>query len=134
LIILIYIGDFDPSGQDMIRDITDRIMEFNESEQQMSSRSYAGYTFEILPIALTEAQITEYDPPTNPAKISDPRAKAYIERYGEHSWEVDALPPEALHSLLEDSIKEHIDLDLYASICDDEQEQKDKIRDLIKYL
>jgi hypothetical protein len=108
----------------MIRDITDRVCEFNDG----------AYSFEILPIALTEEQINQYDPPTNPAKISDPRAKAYIEKHGEHSWEVDALPPEVLHSLLEESIKEHIDLDLYASICDDEEEQKNKIRDLIKYL
>lgn len=122
-IVILYIGDFDPSGQDMIRDITDRINEFGGS-----------YAFKIIPIALTEDQIAEHNPPPNPAKISDPRAKAYIERYGETSWEVDALRPEVLHRLLEHHITDHIDLGLYTQVCDEEQEHKDKIRDLIKYL
>lgn len=78
--ILLYLGDHDPSGLDMIRDIQDRLNEF-------------GCTVDVIPIALTMEQIKQYNPPPNPAKITDKRAKEYIRQFGGMSWEVDALPP-----------------------------------------
>lgn len=124
-ILVIYIGDFDPSGQDMIRDITDRILEFN---------SVSNYVFEVVPIALLRSQIRTYDPPPNPAKITDPRAKKYIKEYGPTSWEVDALRPEILHSLLEDEILAHLDMEKYEQALESEKEGKTKLRNLIKQL
>ena len=124
-ILVIYIGDFDPSGQDMIRDITDRILEFNAA---------SNYVFRVTPIALLRSQIRTYDPPPNPAKITDPRAKEYIKKYGPTSWEVDALRPEILHSLLEDEILSHLDMEKYEQALDLEQEGKAKLKNLIKQL
>jgi hypothetical protein len=124
-ILIIYIGDFDPSGQDMIRDITDRIDEFNND-------SY--YDFKVAPIALLRSQIQAYNPPPNPAKITDPRAKEYIRKYGPTSWEVDALRPEILHSLLEDEILNHIDMEQYENALVKEKEGKSKLSSLVKKL
>lgn len=124
---VIYIGDFDPSGQDMIRDITDRIEEFN------SAYNY-GYEFEIIPIALTLEQIKEYDPPPNPAKITDPRAKEYIRKHGPTSWEVDALKPEVLHSLLEEAIKENINIELFNDVLLKEDMDKKQLTKLSQTL
>ena len=120
---VIYIGDFDPSGQDMIRDVTDRIQEFDGS-----------YDFTIIPIALTWDQIQEYDPPTNPAKITDPRAAKYIAQYGEYSWEVDALPPEKLHRILRDKIGDNLDSFQYEEMIKEEIEHKNKLKELRKQL
>jgi hypothetical protein len=120
---VIYVGDFDPSGQDMIRDVRDRIAEFNGS-----------YDFEIMPIALTWDQIQEHDPPTNPAKITDPRAKAYIERYGEYSWEVDALPPEVLDRLLDDAIQGKIDSFQYRAVLEVEKAHKETLKKAITFV
>jgi hypothetical protein len=113
---VIYVGDFDPSGQDMIRDITDRIADFN-----------GDYDFEIVPIALTWEQIETHTPPPNPAKISDPRAKAYIAEHGDQSWEVDALPPEVLDRILDNTIQEHIDSFQYEEILKLEFEHKARL-------
>ena len=55
-------------------------------------------------------QIRKYNPPPNPAKITDPRAAAYIEKYGRQSWEVDALEPSMLHKLVQDNIKSRMDI------------------------
>lgn len=63
---ILYVGDHDPSGLDMLRDIEDRLTVFGVED------------FRVVPVALTREQITEYDPPPNPAKISDPRARWYI--------------------------------------------------------
>jgi len=77
-----------------------------------------------VPVALTQEQIEEHNPPPNPAKITDPRAGDYIAVHGNTSWEVDALPPQVLHKLIEEAILERIDEDLYTGQLDREEEDK----------
>jgi hypothetical protein len=112
---ILYLGDFDPSGLDMIRDIRDRTIEFLGGFYEIEDREeiIESFGFEVLPIALTRAQITKYDPPENPAKRTDPRSRDFIAEHGYSSWEVDALPPDVLNKVLEDAIIDLIDLDMY---------------------
>ena len=64
---VMYLGDHDPSGLDMDRDILDRLS------------LYAGETiYSVERLALTYDQIEEDEPPENPAKMKDTRAKAYV--------------------------------------------------------
>lgn len=127
-IIVIYLGDFDPSGLDMIRDIKRRIGEF------VDGGGYEEIDFEILPIALTAQQIDQYKPPKNPAKMKDPRAPEYVAKYGLSSWEVDALEPSVLHSLLDDNIRSIMDIDVYDDILEQEETDKEKLENLKDYL
>lgn len=120
---VLYLGDFDPSGLDMIRDIADRIEEF-----RWGARDDLDFTIE--PIALTMDQIEQYNPPPNPAKVTDSRAKDFIARYGNTSWEVDALKPEVLHELLEEVITNEMDMALYEEVLEAEEEDKTKLREL----
>lgn len=115
---VLYLWDFDPSWLDMIRDIKDRIEEFSDFS----------FDFEILPISLTRDQIYEYDPPPNPAKITDPRAKYFIAEHGASSREVDALKPQVLNKILEDNIKELIDYKKYQKVLEQEQEDIKELR------
>jgi len=55
-------------------------------------------------LALNMAQVTQYDPPPNPAKITDSRAKAYIDEFGTKSWELDALEPAVIAQLIRDNV------------------------------
>lgn len=126
-IVLLYVGDFDPSGEDMVRDIEDRIMEFADGAD-------VPIDFEINKIALTMKQIRQYKPPPNPAKVTDPRAKDYIKLHGSESWEVDALKPEVLHKIVEDNILNLIDLDKYKAILEDEIAGQKKLHALVKHL
>jgi hypothetical protein len=88
--VIFYLGDHDPSGMDMVRDIQARLDMFTR---------YA-HDIEVKKIAITREQIEEYSPPPNPTKLSDSRAKAYIEEFGYDCWEVDALPPEELSEIV----------------------------------
>ena len=117
--IILYFGDYDPSGLDMIRDIKERLELLEVS-------------VDIRPIGLTYEQIQELNPPPNPAKITDPRAKWYIEKFGQSSWELDALPPSYLEKVCEKAVLDIIDIDLYNKMI--EQEQKDilTIKSIIK--
>jgi hypothetical protein len=55
------------------------------------------------------AQVEEVQPPPNPAKITDSRARGYIEEFGSESWELDALNPEYLSRLVREHAAEYID-------------------------
>lgn len=145
---ILYLGDFDPSGLDMIRDIKERTREFllkdylenqepeDEKELGIDQRTenflaWFENSFEIVPIALTREQIEEYDPPPNPAKKTDPRAKDFIDREGSTSWEVDALRPEVLNQILTDAIEERIDLDVYNKLLKEEQKGKAELKKIM---
>lgn len=111
---ILYLGDHDPSGLDMIRDIKKRLWGFDVS-------------VDVQHIALTMAQINHYNPPPNPTKITDPRAGWYIQRFGETCWEVDALPPEVLTKVLEDSIVNRIDTSMVDFMMAKEDKDKQKL-------
>lgn len=118
---ILYLGDHDPSGLDMDRDIQDRLAEFNAEVH-------------VERLGLTSAQVQQYNPPPNPAKFKDPRAKAYIAKFGETSWEVDALNPRTLHRLIRDRIESLIDVDKYKAQIEREKKDKETMRNLIKHM
>ena len=118
--VIIYLGDHDPSGLDMIRDVRERLAELGLA------------SIEVIPIALTMDQINQYNPPPDPAKITDPRAAWYIQEYGNHSWEVDALPPNVLTDLLTNTIQGLIDMDIFNEIMVQETADKDELARLIE--
>lgn len=109
-----YLGDHDPSGEDMVRDIRTRLVEFHRQLAKI----------EVKKIALTTDQIEEYDPPPNPAKITDPRARAYIAKHGDQSWEVDALPPDVLARLIREAFEAVIDREKLDEVL--AREERDK--------
>ncbi len=124
---ILYLGDHDPSGIDMIRDIKDRVSEMLDSKGLHDQ-------FIVEAIALTMDQIKEYNPPKNPAKLTDPRSKWYVEKHGYNSWEVDALNPKILNELLSESIESNIDMNMYNRILLEERNDKVKLRNLSKKL
>lgn len=119
MVIILYFGDHDASGLDMIRDINERITEFLvEGEYPVEP------DFEVIPVALTMKQIEEYNPPPNPAKITDPRAKWYIEKFGEESWELDSIDAMELRRIAENSILRYIDIEKYNTWVKREKREK----------
>lgn len=90
--IVFHLGDHDPSGIDMTRDNTERLAEF------------AGVPIIVQRLALNMNQVEEFNPPPNPAKLSDARARDYIDKYGEESWELDALDPKYIENLIKDAV------------------------------
>jgi hypothetical protein len=89
---IIHLGDHDPSGIDMSRDITDRLEIFTKR------------SLEFKRIALNSDQVEQYNPPPNPAKLSDSRATGYIARFGYESWELDALNPTVIADLIRGAV------------------------------
>ena len=88
--------------------------------------------FKVVPIGLTMEQIEEFDPPPNPAKITDSRAKWYINKFGDMSWEVDALNPQDMARIVEEKILESIDVDEYDRVIAEEEADKTALKKFAK--
>lgn len=114
--VILYLGDHDPSGLDMVRDIHKRICEFLTSGDEcidiLGDEEDNPY-FRVVPLALNMEQINQYNPPPNPAKITDPRAKWYLSEYGNKSWELDALEPKVLIKIADKGIRGFLDKEKY---------------------
>ncbi|KKL72202.1 hypothetical protein LCGC14_2087260 [marine sediment metagenome] len=107
--VIIHLGDHDPSGVDMTRDIKDRQDLFHV------------FDVEVKRIALNMDQIKKYNPPPNPAKVTDSRCNGYVAMYGHESWELDALEPRVLRNLIRDTVLMYRDEEVYNKIIAQEQ-------------
>lgn len=146
-VVILHLGDHDPSGIDMTRDIRDRLQTFlltdwvkhtvdtrgqeildDDDWRADADNHYKAEVwdrFRVQRIALTMDQIDQYGPPPNPAKLTDARARGYVEQYGYSSWELDALEPRTLVDLIRDSIAEHRDADLWKDALRREAAQRE---------
>lgn len=112
--IILHLGDHDPSGLDMTRDIQERLI-------------YFGAGVQVQRIALNMEQVDTYNPPPNPAKETDSRYKGYQLKYGVKSWELDALRPEVIESMIDGHIKQNMDMTLFNETLQQEQEQEQEL-------
>lgn len=115
--IIFHLGDHDPSGIDMTRDNADRLSMFAREGVQVER------------LALNWEQVEEHKPPPNPAKESDSRSTAYIARFGESSWELDALDPSVLDELLRTKITALIELDTWDAAQKTEKKKRALLED-----
>jgi len=95
--IVFHLGDHDPSGLDMTRDNFERL------------RMFVGHPVPVQRLALNFDQVQAMNLPPNPAKVTDSRFEAYRRRFGEESWELDALSPAFISNLISEAINGIID-------------------------
>jgi len=118
-VVVIYLGDHDPSGIDMTRDISDRLYLYS-----------GNIDFKVERLALNLDQIRLWNPPENPAKTTDSRFKAYKLEFGESSWELDAVEPVTLAGLVESKINKYIDWNLWNEVETKESSMVGKLNDI----
>lgn len=109
---ILHFGDHDPSGIDMTRDIEERLALFGASGVNVNR------------CALNMDQIEEFGPPPNPAKMTDPRFEGYIAEHGGESWELDALEPQVLASIVRERVEQVTDLDLWEETIAREERER----------
>lgn len=185
---VLYFGDHDPSGLDMVRDIRDRLNFFlcrgarlyksekfydtmqkwwSEEEYDIHTLIEEGYCstsiykllteeddnlvedfdagkiakylhdknlFTVKHIGLTMEQIKLYKLPPNPTKLTDSRAEKYIAKFGKICWEVDALRPQILTSIVENNIEQIINMNQFSKMMLLERRDIKKLKSIIKSL
>lgn len=119
--IIIHLGDHDPSGKDMTRDIRQRFEMFVGG-------------VEVIRIALNIEQVEKFKLPPNPAKISDSRYDEYIKKFGKKSWELDALEPQVIKSLIQKEILKFRDDKLWDEAVALQREHLEKMDEIVESL
>lgn len=155
---ILHIGDHDPSGIDMSRDIEDRLRTFihndwartwamehglygqvTRGQIKGSMRRVMGENgshigswedpWQVKRIALNIDQVERYSPPPNPAKQTDARFERYMAETGlDESWELDALDPTVLQDLIQAEIDEIRDEEIWA----EENDRMDRHREVLR--
>jgi hypothetical protein len=108
---ILYFGDFDPSGEDMVRSLRERLGELKAKP-------------EIIKCALTLEDVQRYNLPPDFTKTTDSRRAAFVARYGDLSVELDALPLEVLRERVVTEVEARMDLDTLAEVR--EAEERDR--------
>ena len=121
--VILHFGDHDPSGIDMTRDNQDRLDLFMGWQGVKVKR-----------LALNMDQVDEYDPPPNPAKMTDSRFDGYVRQYGDESWELDALEPRIITDLIQENVIAHRDEDLWQEKEDERNEHRESLFNIIQDL
>jgi len=116
-VVVIYLGDYDPSGLDISRDLHERLLR------------YGTEGLEVKRAALTLEQIRKYRLPPMPAKASDPRHERFVANTGgTDAVELDALPPDALQQAVRKAIEQEIDADAWNSSLEQEELEREDLR------
>lgn len=123
--VVLHLGDHDPSGIDMTRDNAERLELF-------WNKNMDGTLVEVRRLALNMDQINRYKPPPNPAKTTDSRYTEYEKKFGDQSWELDALNPTVIRELLDTEISSYIDHDAWQEAQDREKEEKGRIEKFLR--
>ncbi len=113
---IFHFGDHDPSGIDMSRDIQDRLAMF------------CGQRITFRRLALNMDQVEQYNPPPNPAKMTDSRCYEYVKKFGALSWELDALEPTVLAALIRDAVTNERDEEVWQNAVDAENEGREGLK------
>lgn len=119
---VIYLGDHDPSGVDMTRDIEDRLQLFSDGPIRVHR------------VALNIDQVRRLNLPENMAKTTDSRADDYIANYGPHSWELDAIEPATLASIVEHAIRSLIDRSKWEEDLTQQENEQEKLQNIVDRL
>ena len=110
--VLLYAGDFDPSGEDILRDFLTRSYCFDE----------------VVRVALDWEQIVTYDLPPQMGKATDSRAAAFEARHGRLvQVELDALPPDVLRNLYLEAADPYWNEDMSKAVLAREAEEREQL-------
>lgn len=153
-VVILHMGDHDPSGLDMTRDIRERLERFvwtdwlltwfpvglrrqtvRDIKQHMrDSKGVQGEPLTVKRIALNLDQIEQYNPPPNPARASDARYQRYVEETGlDESWELDALRPDIRANLVQDELDALRDDEKWAASYDLMEQQRQTLLSVSKH-
>ena len=124
---ILHLGDHDPSGLDMSRDIQDRLNLFLRHDGVFPD-------VQVHRIGLNMDQVRQYNPPPNFAKETDCRYAAYVREYGPQCWELDALSPAVLNALVTSEVLKLRDEEQWSKSISREEEAREELRDAAAWL
>jgi hypothetical protein len=118
-IVILYFGDFDPSGVDITRYVRERMQDDFHIK------------VEVERIAINGEQLEEYSLPTAPPKQSDSRTAAFEAEHGDETVELEGFQPNDLTVLIREAVEGRFDTDKFDETREREREGRREIRERI---
>lgn len=118
---ILYLGDHDPSGKEMDRNLQRKLDLYN--------RRFFGQEDRIIVerIALEIEQVQEFNLVPRPTKKGDTRTPKYVAEFGDRCWEIDAIPPDELQKIIRKAVVSKIDIDIWNERVKEIEDNKDYI-------
>lgn len=116
---VLYFGDFDSSGEDMVRSLRQRLADLDSEPH-------------IVKVALTYDDIARYDLPPDFTKATDTRRASFVARFGDVAVELDALPADVLRDRLRGVIEARMDLAALAAVRETETRERARLTALLR--
>ncbi len=116
---ILYFGDFDPSGEDMVRSLRDRLAQL-------------GSTPDIEKVSLTLEDIERYSLPPNFTKATDTRRNAFVAKNGDVSVELDALRVDVLRNRLTEEVERNMNLDALKRVHEQEASERKQLVEALR--
>jgi hypothetical protein len=109
-LILIYVGDYDPSGMYMSEeDIPTRLEKYEGDHIEVNRVALLREHCDAMPRASFPAS----DKGPKPGSKGDPRYKWFVRNYGKRCWELDAMDPNDLRDIVREAIEDEIEWDAW---------------------
>lgn len=120
--IVIYLGDHDPSGWWIAKDLEAHVRSF-------------GVDVTVDHRGVHPRQIDQFNLPDSfEAKQSDKKRAAFVAHFGRaRCVELDALPPNVLRQIVEEAIEEYIDVDAYNREVEIHNMERQQLKELARH-
>jgi hypothetical protein len=113
-IIIYYIGDHDPSGRDLERDVRVRL------------ERYAKRPFKWVRLAVNPEHFAQFDIIPLKPKKTDSRYRKFVAKYGTACAEVEAIPATDLREMVRTAIESHIPAGAWKRLLRVEQKEREQ--------
>ena len=115
---VLYFGDLDPSGDDMVRSLRERL-------------GFFGCWPDVVKCALNPDDVTRYNLPPAFAKKTDTRYTKFVEKFGDKSVELDALPIDVLRARLVAEVETRLDMDALQQVKELERQERGQLVEVL---
>lgn len=118
--IILYFGDFDPSGEDIFRDLENSFSFFQIRLKKIEK------------VSLSKEDIAKYALPPSLAKKTDTRSKNFIKKNGDIAVELDALPTKIIQEKIKNSIEKYMNMEELQNTFNEQAQERKEIEKFIK--
>lgn len=129
-----YLGDFDPSGFDIERDLIDKLARYSgKMHIEPAHFEPDAMEFSWKRLGVVSEDFKDHNLIRLPVKQSDNRSKAFIAAHGRYGAEVDALPPSVLRERVREAIDSHVDVDAWNRLLQVEELEKKTLNNMYRF-
>ena len=129
-----YLGDFDPSGFDIERDLREKLERYSGRAVYENDSNPSRHQVSWQRLGVIDTDFNDHDLIRLPIKVKDVRAKGFREAHGDSGAEIDAIPPSELRRRVREAIEQHIESERWERLRHVEELERETMRQALSSL